>query len=378
MSLLRRTFKWLFTLCLVLALCGAATLAVLYWLVAPGLPSVQALRDVQYQVPLSVYSADGKLIALFGETRRTPVAIQDVPLQVRRAFIAIEDARFYEHPGVDWRGTARAVWLLATTDDRRVPGGSTITQQVARMFFLSPEYSYTRKFREMLLALKMERELEKDEILGIYLNKSFFGNRAYGIVAAAEFYYGKPLAELSLAEAATLASIPKFPSSGNPIINPERALVRRNYVLQRMREENLITPAQEQAAQKPATSAPAPSSNGGSGAAVSYALSQVGKRYVLGGTGPSSYDCSGLTMMAWRNAGVSLPHFSGSQYQATRAVPTSQIQPGDLLFFYSISTHVGMYIGNGQFVHAANPSRGVVVDSLNSYYKSNLVAASRP
>ena len=136
--------------------------------------------------------------------------------------------------------------------------------------------------------------------------------------------------------------------------------------------------AQEKAAQKPATSAPAPSSNGGSGAAVSYALSQVGKGYVLGGTGPSSYDCSGLTMMAWRNAGVSLPHFSGSQYQATRAVPTSQIQPGDLLFFYSISTHVGMYIGNGQFVHAANPSRGVVVDSLNSYYKSNLVAASRP
>lgn len=240
MSLLRRTFKWLFTLCLVLALCGAATLAVLYWLVAPGLPSVQALRDVQYQVPLSVYSADGKLIALFGETRRTPVAIQDVPLQVRRAFIAIEDARFYEHPGVDWRGTARAVWLLATTDDRRVPGGSTITQQVARMFFLSPEYSYTRKFREMLLALKMERELEKDEILGIYLNKSFFGNRAYGIVAAAEFYYGKPLAELSLAEAATLASIPKFPSSGNPIINPERALIRRNYVLQRMHELGFI------------------------------------------------------------------------------------------------------------------------------------------
>ncbi|MEI2655193.1 MAG: transglycosylase domain-containing protein [Microthrixaceae bacterium] len=154
MSLLRRTFKWLFTLGLVLALCGAATLAVLYWLVAPGLPSVQALRDVQYQVPLSVYSADGKLIALFGETRRTPVAIKDVPLQVRRAFIAIEDARFYEHPGVDWRGTARAVWLLATTDDRRVPGGSTITQQVARMFFLSRNTATRASFARLLLALR--------------------------------------------------------------------------------------------------------------------------------------------------------------------------------------------------------------------------------
>lgn len=248
MSLLRRLLKWSFTLGLILALCGLGTLAVLYWLMAPGLPSVQVLRDVEYQVPLSVYSADGKLVALFGETRRSPVEIAEVPQRVRQAFIAIEDARFYEHPGVDWRGTARAIWLLATTDDRRVPGGSTITQQVARMFFLSPEYSYTRKFREMLLALKMERELSKDEILGIYLNKSFFGNRAYGIVAAAEFYYGKSLDELSLSEAATLASIPKFPSSGNPIINPERAMIRRNYVLQRMHELGFIGEADYRAA----------------------------------------------------------------------------------------------------------------------------------
>ncbi len=172
-----------------------------------------------------------------------------MPPHVKHAFIAIEDARFYEHPGVDWRGISRAVWLLATTDDRRVPGGSTITQQVAKMFFLSSEYSYTRKLTEIFLALKMERELSKDEIFELYLNKSFFGNRAYGVAAAAEFYYGKSLDQLTLAEAAMLASIPKFPSSGNPIINPERALVRRNYVLQRMREENLITPAQEQAAQ---------------------------------------------------------------------------------------------------------------------------------
>ena len=248
MLALRRLLKWSLILAFTLALCGAASLAVLYWLVAPGLPSVQALRDVEYQVPLSVYSADGKLMALFGENRRTPVDIAVVPERIKHAFVALEDARFYEHPGVDWRGITRAVWLLATTDDRRVPGGSTITQQVAKMFFLSPEYSYVRKFREMLLALKMERELSKDEILGLYLNKSFFGNRAYGIVAAAEFYYGKPLDQLSLAEAATLASIPKFPSSGNPVINPERAMIRRDYALLRMRELGFIDEAEYQVA----------------------------------------------------------------------------------------------------------------------------------
>src|SRR5690606_15146045 len=149
-----------------------------------------------------------------------------------------------------------AVWLLATTDGR-VPGGSTITQQVARQFYLSSEYSYTRKLTEIFLALKMERELSKDEILELYLNKSFFGNRAYGIAAAAEYYYGKDLDELTLAEAATLASIPKFPSSGNPIVNPERALIRRNYVLQRMREEGMISEAEELAARaEPINAAP--------------------------------------------------------------------------------------------------------------------------
>jgi penicillin-binding protein 1A len=232
-----------------LAVLGILALGVLYWLIAPRLPDVQELRNVQLQVPLSIYTRDGQLIALIGETRRFPVDIEEVPLPVKQAFIAIEDARFYDHPGIDWRGITRAVWLLATTDDRRVPGGSTITQQVARQFFLSAEYSYTRKLTEIFLALKMERELEKDEILELYLNKSFFGNRAYGVAAAADYYYGKSLDQLTLAQAATLASIPKFPSSGNPIINPERALVRRNYVLLRMREEGMITVEQERAAQ---------------------------------------------------------------------------------------------------------------------------------
>src|SRR5690606_9804174 len=154
---------------------------------------------------LYVYARDGRLMAMFGETRRYPVDIAQVPERVKQAFIAVEDARFYRHHGVDYKGVARAIWLLATTDDKRVPGGSTITQQVARQFFLSSEYSYMRKLREMLLAVRMEQMLSKDEILELYLNKSFFGNRSYGVVAAAEFYYGKTLGELDLDEIASLA-----------------------------------------------------------------------------------------------------------------------------------------------------------------------------
>jgi penicillin-binding protein 1A len=224
---------------------GVLALGILYWLVAPRLPDVQELRHVALQVPMSVYSSDGKLIAQFGETRRYPVKVEKIPLQVKQAFIAIEDARFYHHQGLDFRGITRAIWLLATTNNARVPGGSTITQQVAKNFYLSSEYSYSRKLMEMLLALKMERELSKDEILELYLNKIFFGNRAYGVAAAAEYYYGKPLEQLSLAEAATLAATPKFPSSANPIINPARNIARRNYVLQRMRETGFISAAQE-------------------------------------------------------------------------------------------------------------------------------------
>ena len=244
--------RWLRRLALFAALAlglGLLALGILYWLIAPRLPDVQELRHVALQVPLSVYSRDGKLIAQFGETRRYPVKVDKIPLQVKQAFIAIEDARFYHHQGLDYRGISRAVWLLATTSNARVPGGSTITQQVAKNFYLSSEYSYSRKLMEMLLALKMERELTKDEILELYLNKIFFGNRAYGVVAAAEFYFGKPLDQLTLAESAALAATPKYPSSGNPVINPSRNIARRNYVLQRMREVGFITPAQEQQGQ---------------------------------------------------------------------------------------------------------------------------------
>jgi len=248
-SRFRRFLRWSLILVLVLGLLGAITGGILYAAVASKLPDVEALRDIEMQEPMYVYARDGRLIALFGETRRYPVDIEDVPERLKQAFLATEDARFYEHGGIDYRGVARALWLLATTDDRRVPGGSTITQQVARQFFLSSEYSFTRKFAEMLLARKMEQNLTKDEIFELYLNKSFFGNRAYGVAAAAEFYYGKTLAELDLDEMASLAAIPKFPSSGNPISNPERAKERRDvYVLARMQELGFITPQEAAAA----------------------------------------------------------------------------------------------------------------------------------
>ncbi|HEY5802706.1 MAG TPA: penicillin-binding protein 1A [Lysobacter sp.] len=230
----RRLLRWALIASAGLALLGAIALATLYYLVAPKLPDVETLRTVEMQEPMYVYARDGRLMALFGETRRYPISIQDVPDRLKQAFISIEDARFYKHHGVDLKGIGRAVWLLATTDAKRVPGGSTITQQVARQFFLSNEYSYTRKLAEMLLAMRMERELSKDEIFELYLNKSFFGNRAYGVGAAAEFYYGKKLNELTLDEMASLAGIPKFPSSGNPLSNPERAKERRDYILDRM------------------------------------------------------------------------------------------------------------------------------------------------
>ena len=249
MPRLPRPLRWLLLGAVTLVLLGAAVTGIVLYSVSSRLPDVQSLRNIELQEPMYVYARDGRLMGLFGEMRRYPVDIKDVPLQVKQAFLAAEDARFYEHHGVDFKGVARAVWLLATTDDKRVPGGSTITQQVARQFFLSSEYSYTRKLAEMLLAMKMERELGKDEILGLYLNKSFFGNRAYGVAAAAEFYYGKKLAELSLDEAATLAGIPKFPSSGNPLNNPERARIRRdNYILPRMAELGFVSRAQADAA----------------------------------------------------------------------------------------------------------------------------------
>ena len=244
MSRFRRLLRWTLITFLILALAGAVGLGVLYYTVSSKVPDVQALRSVELQEPLYIYASDGRLIGLYGEIRRYPVQIDRVPARVKQAFIAAEDSKFYEHQGIDPTGIARAVWQIVSRKEGRVAGGSTITQQVARQWFLSSEYSYTRKLVEMMLAVRIEKMLTKDEILELYLNKSFFGNRSYGVAAAAEYYYGKTLDQLTLAETATLVSALKFPSSGNPISNPGRNQQRSAYVVERMREDGYVTAAE--------------------------------------------------------------------------------------------------------------------------------------
>ena len=253
MRLFLRLLRYLLVLLLIGVVIGCAALGFAYWLIAPRLPDVETLKEVRLQVPLRVYSADNRLIATFGETRRIPVKIDKIPAQVKNAFIAAEDARFYEHPGFDWQGVIRAGLHVVFSGGEKTQGASTITQQVARNFFLSSEKSYTRKLSELFLARRIEQALSKDEILELYLNKIFLGNRAYGVAAAAEFYYGKTLDQLTLSEAAMLASLPKFPSTGNPLNNRARAVERRNvYVLQRMLENRFITADQyKQASSEP-------------------------------------------------------------------------------------------------------------------------------
>ncbi len=243
----KKIFHWLRRLALAGILLSAAAFGIAYFTIVPYLPAVDELRNVQLEVPLRIYTDDGQLIGVFGERRRIPVKLEDVPPQLAEAFIAGEDARFYEHPGVDYQGISRAVFHLLTTGDKSV-GGSTITQMLARNFFLSFEKTYTRKIKEMFLALKIEKELSKPEILELFLNKIFFGHRAYGVGAAAQVYYGKSISELSLAQCAMIAALPKAPSRINPINQPERALDRRNYVLSRMFELDYIDEVQFQRA----------------------------------------------------------------------------------------------------------------------------------
>lgn len=219
--------------------------AILY--LNPKLPSVETIRQIPLQTPLRVYSKSGKLIAEFGEKKRTPVAFKDVPQPLINAFLAAEDARFFSHAGVDFKSLSRAFVELATSGSIRT-GGSTITMQLAKNYFLSSERTFIRKAKEVLLALKLERELSKQEILELYLNKIYLGNRAYGIVAAAFVYYGKPLQDLTIAESAMLAGLPKAPSANNPISNPKRALERRDWILGRMHELQMISEEQYQTA----------------------------------------------------------------------------------------------------------------------------------
>ena len=208
-------------------------LAAIFFYIVPELPSIESLRDVQMQEPMRVYTRDRELIAEFGEQRRFPVEYEQVPADLINAFLAAEDDRFFKHPGVDYQGLMRAALELAKTGQKR-QGGSTITMQVARNFFLTREKTYLRKLKEIVLALQIDHTLDKEEILELYLNKIYLGHRAYGVAAAAEVYYGKSIDDLSVAQAAMIAGLPKAPSRVNPVNNPEDALARRNYILGRM------------------------------------------------------------------------------------------------------------------------------------------------
>ncbi|AKH70505.1 penicillin-binding protein, 1A family [Spongiibacter sp. IMCC21906] len=207
--------------------------------ISPKLPSVDALRDIQLQTPLRIYSRDGQLMGEFGEKRRSPVSFQEIPDTFIKAFLAAEDDHFFSHHGVDVSSLLRAASQLITTGSIQ-SGGSTITMQVAKNYFLTQERTFTRKFTEIFLAIEIERALSKEDILELYINKIFLGNHAYGIEAAAQVYYGKPLRELSLAQMAMIAGLPKAPSAYNPVANPERARIRRNWILSRMRSLGYI------------------------------------------------------------------------------------------------------------------------------------------
>ena len=239
-------FGW--TLGLALAGALSALLLVLFALAVayPNLPEIGGLGDYRPKLPMRVFSADGVLLGEYGEERRSFLPITETPKVMQNAVLAIEDARFYEHGGIDYIGVLRAG--LANFTESRSQGASTITMQVARNFYLSTEKTLTRKIYEVLLALKIENQLRKDQILEVYMNQIYLGQRAYGFAAASEIYFGKPLKEITIAEAAMLAGLPKAPSAYNPITNPKRATLRQLYIIDRMLENGFITPEQHEAA----------------------------------------------------------------------------------------------------------------------------------
>ncbi|WP_425093509.1 penicillin-binding protein 1A [Burkholderia ambifaria] len=238
-------------MCVALVVAGGLVLGYALVVAWPNMPSLDALTDYRPKVPLRIYTSDHVLIGEFGEERRDIVHFKEVPDSLKKAILAIEDARFYDHGGVDLTGIARA-GFVALTNGHASQGASTITMQVARNFFLSSEKTYTRKIYEMLLAYRIERALTKDQILEVYMNQIYLGQRAYGFASAARVYFGKDLKDISLAEAAMLAGLPKAPSAYNPVVNPKRAKVRQEYILQRMLELNFITREQyDEAAAQP-------------------------------------------------------------------------------------------------------------------------------
>ncbi len=239
--------RYLFAPLFFVGILGLVAITAVYFYYAPQIPSVSELRNTQLHLPLRVYSKDNQLIAEFGQYRRRPVSYEHVPDDLRNAFIAIEDSRFYQHKGIDYKGIVRA-GVSALKTGHVTQGASTITMQVARNFYLTNERTVDRKLREALLALKIEGDLSKQEILELYLNKIFLGKRSYGVGSAAEIYYGKKIEDLTLAQSAMIAGLPKAPSRYNPVTNPTRAKQRRDYILKRMLELDFISPEEYQTA----------------------------------------------------------------------------------------------------------------------------------
>ena len=246
--------RWILYPLMLLAGCAAmiaAMVIVVLVLTYPNLPSLEILTDYRPKIPLRIYTADGHLIGEFGEERRAVVRIQEVPEVMKQAILAAEDERFYQHGGIDALGVLRAAASNLIGGGKK-QGASTITQQVAKNFFLSSEKTYARKLYEALLSFKIEANLSKDQILELYINQIYLGQRAYGFGAAAQIYYGKPLKDITPAEAAMLAGLPKAPSAFNPVVNPKRARLRQQYVLRRMRELGFIDNKQHEEAVKQA------------------------------------------------------------------------------------------------------------------------------
>jgi penicillin-binding protein 1A len=232
----KRYTKWLILLAgvgLSTSMGAAAAVIGAYYYVEAGLPPAETIREIPLQIPLRIFSRDRRLIAEVGERRRILVTFDELPPHVVNAFIAAEDRRFFEHPGIDYQGILRAGFRLVATGEIS-GGGSTLTQQLARDYFLTREQLFTRKLREAFLAYKIEQEFSKEEIFALFVNKMFFGQRAYGVAAAARVYFGKPLKDINVAEAATLAGVLPAPSQYNPVRSPTNARVRRSYVLERM------------------------------------------------------------------------------------------------------------------------------------------------
>src|SRR6185312_13823432 len=244
---LKRWLLYIASVALGLAVVGGLLGAFVMALLWPTLPPLDALTDYQPKVPLRVVSADGDLLGEFGEERRAIVRIAEVPDVMKHAILAAEDERFYQHGGVDYLSVLRAA--LANVSGGAPQGAGTITMQVARNFFLTREKTLTRKLREVMLAWKIEANLSKDEIFELYLNQIFLGQRAYGFAAASQIYFGKPLKDLTVGEAAMLAGLPKAPSAYNPVSNPRRAKTRQLYVLRRMHELHYIDDDQFREAQ---------------------------------------------------------------------------------------------------------------------------------